>query len=254
MEKDDGSITTSSCTSSDRSAIGVSSIGTSATEASAIIASASVATRIGIVSIEAGESGLSRVVLPRIDMETLKNLPTSPWIHPLFIDASVTLAQIGIDFPMCDHSSICQMAASNSVPVYGSVSWDGVPPSEIVSAACRDIKLFFEGELDPGKLWFDYPLKLPAGSDFAREVMVGMTRIAPGRVTAYGALAAAAGRPRAARATGAIVGANPLPLVVPCHRVVGVGGRLTGYGGGLPLKVALLAMEQTIINRTGVLG
>ena len=116
-----------------------------------------------------------------------------------------------------------------------------------MSAVSRDIKLFFEGELEPERLRFDFPLELPRGSDFSRNVVLGMTRIPPGRVATYGELAAFAGHAKAARAAGAVVGANPLPLVIPCHRVVGAGGRLTGYGGGLPLN-ALLAMEQVILG------
>ncbi|MBP7891967.1 MAG: methylated-DNA--[protein]-cysteine S-methyltransferase [Firmicutes bacterium] len=79
--------------------------------------------------------------------------------------------------------------------------------------------------------------------------MIGMASIPPGSVTSYGALAAAARSPRAARAAGSVVGANPLGVVVPCHRVIGANGALTGFGGGLPLKVALLGLEEVAVTQ-----
>ncbi len=81
------------------------------------------------------------------------------------------------------------------------------------------------------------------GTAFQRRVWGALREIPPGRTRSYGQLAAAAGRPRAARAAGAANGANPVSLVVPCHRVVGADGRLTGYGGGLERKRWLLAHE-----------
>ena len=68
-----------------------------------------------------------------------------------------------------------------------------------------------------------------------------------GRVTTYGELAARAGRPRAARAVGTVMNRNPIPIVLPCHRVVGANGSLTGYGGGLDRKQALLKLEGATI-------
>ena len=68
-----------------------------------------------------------------------------------------------------------------------------------------------------------------------------------GQVTTYGALAARAGRPRAARAVGTVMNRNPIPIVLPCHRVVGANGSLTGYGGGLDRKQALLKLEGATI-------
>jgi len=81
------------------------------------------------------------------------------------------------------------------------------------------------------------------GTDFQRQVWAALRRIPVGHTTSYGALAAAIGRPRAVRAVGMANGANPIPVVVPCHRVIGADGSLTGFGGGLGRKQWLLAHE-----------
>jgi O-6-methylguanine DNA methyltransferase len=87
------------------------------------------------------------------------------------------------------------------------------------------------------------PLDLP-GTPFQRTVWHAILRIPYGEVVSYQALAARIGSPSAARAVGRAAGANPVPIVVPCHRVVGAGGALGGYRGGVSLKAALLAFEQ----------
>ncbi|MFZ0660634.1 MAG: methylated-DNA--[protein]-cysteine S-methyltransferase [Candidatus Binataceae bacterium] len=82
-----------------------------------------------------------------------------------------------------------------------------------------------------------------AGTPFQREVWTALRRIPAGQTTSYGELAAAIGRPRAVRAVGLANGSNPVAIVVPCHRVIGADGSLTGYGGGLERKRWLLAHE-----------
>lgn len=89
----------------------------------------------------------------------------------------------------------------------------------------------------------DVPLDL-RGTEFQRAVWSELRRVPWGTTISYGALAARAGRPRAVRACGAANGANPLPLLVPCHRVIGADGSLTGFGGGLELKRRLLELER----------
>jgi methylated-DNA-[protein]-cysteine S-methyltransferase len=81
------------------------------------------------------------------------------------------------------------------------------------------------------------------GTPFQREVWQALCTIEPGRTLSYAAVAAAVGRPAAVRAVGAAIGRNPVSVLVPCHRVVGFDGQLTGYAGGLPRKQALLALE-----------
>jgi methylated-DNA-[protein]-cysteine S-methyltransferase len=84
------------------------------------------------------------------------------------------------------------------------------------------------------------------GTPFQEQVWSALRRIPAGRTTTYGALAAGIGRPSARRAVGAANGANPISIVVPCHRVIGPGGDLTGYGGGLDRKLWLLRHEGAI--------
>lgn len=90
---------------------------------------------------------------------------------------------------------------------------------------------------------FDLPLD-PAGTDFQRSVWEALRAIPYGQTRTYGEIAAAVGRPRAVRAVGQANHVNPLPIFIPCHRVVGKNGALTGYAGGLDLKSALLALES----------
>ncbi len=92
---------------------------------------------------------------------------------------------------------------------------------------------------------FDLPLE-PLGSSFERHVWTKLLGVPYGATTSYGAIAAELGLSSGARAVGRANGANPIPIVIPCHRVIGADGRLTGYGGGLPLKRALLELEGAI--------
>jgi methylated-DNA-[protein]-cysteine S-methyltransferase len=91
---------------------------------------------------------------------------------------------------------------------------------------------------------FDLPLD-PRGTDFQRRVWERLTHIGYGETTTYGALARELGDAGASRAVGLANGSNPLPIVIPCHRVIGADGTLTGFGGGLPVKAALLELERS---------
>ena len=101
------------------------------------------------------------------------------------------------------------------------------------------LRAYFSGELRH----FDLSLA-PEGTPFQLQVWAALQTIPYGETISYAALANKVGRPRAARAVGAANGKNPLPIVIPCHRVIGSDGRLTGYAGGLHLKEALLSLEQ----------
>ena len=92
---------------------------------------------------------------------------------------------------------------------------------------------------------FTVPLD-PQGTPFQQAVWQVLRDIAPGKLSSYGEVARAVGRPAAARAVGAAIGRNPLGIVVPCHRVVGAGGALTGYAGGLQRKQSLLRLEGAL--------
>lgn len=92
---------------------------------------------------------------------------------------------------------------------------------------------------------FDLPLA-PRGTDFQRNVWTELSRIPYGETISYAVLAQRIGKPSAMRAVGAANGRNPLPIVVPCHRVIGADGSLTGFGGGLPTKQFLLRLEGAL--------
>jgi methylated-DNA-[protein]-cysteine S-methyltransferase len=93
---------------------------------------------------------------------------------------------------------------------------------------------------------FDLELDLRAAPEFHRRVLAELDRVEYGHTTTYGALAAQVGSPRAARAVGTVMNRNPLPIVLPCHRVVGASGSLVGYGGGLKRKEWLLRLEGAL--------
>lgn len=100
--------------------------------------------------------------------------------------------------------------------------------------------------LNGRKLVFRERLDLPKCSDFRRRVLEVVSRIPYGETRSYAQVAREAGRPGAARAVGRVMATNPLPLVIPCHRVVASDGTLRGFGGGLPMKKDLLEMERAV--------
>jgi len=95
---------------------------------------------------------------------------------------------------------------------------------------------------------FDLPLSL-SGTEFQVAVLEALQQIPYGETTSYGAVAKQIGRPKAVRAVGAANGRNPIPIIVPCHRVIGTSGDLTGFGGGLDTKAALLRLEAENSNK-----
>ncbi len=103
----------------------------------------------------------------------------------------------------------------------------------------RQLRAYFAGELET----FDLPLA-PEGTPFQQNVWGELLKIPYGNTTSYGELAKRIGNPKASRAVGLANGSNPIPIVIPCHRVIGSNGKLTGYGGGLPIKEKLLALER----------
>ena len=104
--------------------------------------------------------------------------------------------------------------------------------------ARQQLTEYFDGE----RKEFDLPLSL-AGTEFQLRVLDELRRIPYGETTSYGDIAARIGKPKAMRAVGAANGRNPIPIIVPCHRVIGRSGDLTGFGGGLDAKQALLQLE-----------
>ncbi|SHK56908.1 methylated-DNA-[protein]-cysteine S-methyltransferase [Bradyrhizobium lablabi] len=124
---------------------------------------------------------------------------------------------------------------------YGAAILRDAPAPEEVKAALRS---YFAGDLDSLKT-IKWRL---AGTPFQRKVWTALTAIPPGTTTSYGALAAQLGMPQAVRAVGHANGSNPISVVVPCHRVIGANGSLTGYGGGLPRKRWLLEHEGVVLK------
>lgn len=110
---------------------------------------------------------------------------------------------------------------------------------EALRFARVQLQEYFAGQ----RLHFALPLH-PLGTPFQQLVWSELVRIPYGLTASYGELARRIGKPQAMRAVGAANGRNPLPIVVPCHRVIGANGSLTGFGGGLPTKQFLLALEQ----------
>jgi methylated-DNA-[protein]-cysteine S-methyltransferase len=106
----------------------------------------------------------------------------------------------------------------------------------------RELDEYFEGR----RTRFDLPLDWSLTGGFGRRVLRQTARIPYGKVSTYREIAAAAGNPRASRAAGNALGANPIPIVVPCHRVLRTGGALGGYGGGPELKEFLLKLEGAV--------
>jgi methylated-DNA-[protein]-cysteine S-methyltransferase len=116
----------------------------------------------------------------------------------------------------------------------------GDPEAEPFASAAGQLAAYFAGELTE----FDLPLA-PAGTQFQRTVWAALQQIPYGETWSYGQLAGKIGNPAAVRAVGLANGRNPIAVVVPCHRVIGADGSLTGYGGGLDRKRFLLDLEAT---------
>ena len=112
---------------------------------------------------------------------------------------------------------------------------DRTPFSHVI----RELEAYFAGELEN----FTLPLALQ-GTAFQLKVWKQLCDIPYGETISYGELARRIGNPNASRAVGLANGSNPIPIVIPCHRVIGSNGKLTGYGGGLPIKEKLLALER----------
>jgi methylated-DNA-[protein]-cysteine S-methyltransferase len=123
---------------------------------------------------------------------------------------------------------------------------DWIYNEEPFQKVCTQLTEYFAGERKD----FDLPLSL-SGTEFQVSVLEALQQIPYGETTSYGAIAKQIGRPKAVRAVGAANGRNPIPIIVPCHRVIGSSGDLTGFGGGLDTKAELLRLEAE--NNGGLL-
>ncbi|SDC03331.1 methylated-DNA-[protein]-cysteine S-methyltransferase [Variovorax sp. CF079] len=123
-----------------------------------------------------------------------------------------------------------------------SSGWQTDAEHPVLREAAAQLADYFAGK----RQHFDLPLDLSHGTGFQQAVWQALLAIPAGRTISYGALSAGIGKPAAVRAVGAAVGRNPISVIVPCHRVLGTNGSLTGYAGGLERKSALLELEGAL--------
>jgi len=141
-----------------------------------------------------------------------------------------------------ERGAVLAIDFDESGPIQG---WtDLVRDAERLRPLARSLERYFAGE----QRAFEHALA-PAGTPFQQAVWRELVRIPFGETISYGELARRVGEPRAVRAVGRANGANPVPILIPCHRVIGANGTLTGYAGGLERKRALLELEARISGR-----
>lgn len=154
--------------------------------------------------------------------------------------AGVALSEHGIRHATLFHRS--REAALGELAAFGATEQPD-SRAETVAALLRAYAAGDEVSLD------DYPVDLPPCTDAQQAIWLALREIPRGETRSYGWLSRRVGRPTAARAIGAAVGANPIPLWLPCHRVVASDGTLHGFGGGLAMKQALLELEGALPRR-----
>ena len=182
-------------------------------------------------------------------------MTVSPNLDRRFRDAAADLGLIDVGFDVVD-SPIGDLLVAASDRGLAAISFDSEPQDSLerlariagprvlrssrsVDGARRELDQYFEGR----RRTFDLSLDLRALPPFTLSVLDQLARVPYGETTTYGALARRVGHPRAARAVGTVMNRNRIPIVLPCHRVVGATGSLTGYAGGLDVKEKLLELE-----------
>jgi methylated-DNA-[protein]-cysteine S-methyltransferase len=177
-----------------------------------------------------------------------------------FRAAAAASGDLDVAYDLLDDTPIGSLIVGVSELGLCRVGFDPEPEVELERLACdfgprvlrtskaldcvrRELDEYFAGR----RRAFDLELDLRAVPEFHRRVLDELSRVEYGHTTTYGTLAAQVGSPRAARAVGTVMNRNPLPIVLPCHRVVGASGSLTGYGGGLDRKEWLLRLEGALL-------
>jgi methylated-DNA-[protein]-cysteine S-methyltransferase len=172
-----------------------------------------------------------------------------------FREAAATLDLVDVGFDVVD-SPVGPLFVAASTRGLAAISFESDPDEHLdrlariagpavlrsprkIDPARRELDEYFEGE----RRAFDLSLDLRGLPPFTLSVLKELARVPYGQTTTYGALAQKVGHPRAARAVGTVMNRNRIPIVLPCHRVVGATGNLTGYAGGLDRKRTLLALE-----------
>jgi methylated-DNA-[protein]-cysteine S-methyltransferase len=156
------------------------------------------------------------------------------------VHRAVVDSPIGALAVEADDSAVVAVRFGATGPPIGSPPAASLPPSLRLAAA--QLSAYFAGSL----VEFTVPVALRDGSEFERAVWAELARIPYGEMRTYGEIAAAVGDASAARAVGVACNRNPVPILVPCHRVVGAGGKLVGFGGGLDRKRRLLELEARL--------
>jgi methylated-DNA-[protein]-cysteine S-methyltransferase len=139
-----------------------------------------------------------------------------------------------------DEDGVCRVDFRGAPAAPDRPATAGADPA--LDEALAQLRRYFAGDLTD----FDLPLSVTEGSSFERAVWRAIAAIPYGQMRTYGEIAAEVGAPDGARAVGVACNRNPLPVVVPCHRVVGAGGKLVGFGGGLSRKQFLLGLEARV--------
>ena len=185
-------------------------------------------------------------------------MSNSPDLDRRFRDAAAALGLVDVGFDVVE-TPIGELVVAASEQGLAAISFDTDPESHLerlariagprvlrsprsVDSVRRELDEYFAGR----RQGFDLPLDLRALPPFTVEVLRELARVPYGETTTYGALAARVGRPRAARAVGTVMHRNRIPIVLPCHRVVGSTGDLVGYAGGLDRKLSLLRLEGAL--------
>jgi O-6-methylguanine DNA methyltransferase len=163
-------------------------------------------------------------------METLYYSQMKSAIGPVWVavsDKGVVMIEFsGREFPPADSKQ----------------KFEWVISEEKTEVACQELTEYFDGR----RTEFSVPLDLHKGTQFQRKCWEILTKIPYGEIRSYREVAKAAGRPAASRAVGQANHANPIPIIIPCHRVINTDGHLGGYGGGLDVKEQLLALERAL--------
>lgn len=170
-------------------------------------------------------------------METLYYSRMKSPIGPLWIAVS-DIGVVAIEF-----------GAREFPPAGKSRSIQWVESPEKTETVRRQLQEYFDGE----RTEFTVAIDLQTGTQFQRHCWKLLMKIPYGEIRSYQEMAKAVGRPKAARAVGQANGANPIPIIIPCHRVINADGHLGGYGGGLDIKEELLALEQALPASTPLL-
>jgi methylated-DNA-[protein]-cysteine S-methyltransferase len=150
----------------------------------------------------------------------------------------MTLYQIDISTPVGFLRLSADDDALTGIERVTRASKTGTPPNDVLQRAAQELADYFSGKRNR----FSVPVKFD-GTDFQEHVWKALQRIPFGETRSYGQIAHSIGKPAAVRAIGGACHRNPLMIIVPCHRVVGANGSLTGFGGGLPMKEWLLKHE-----------